>query len=102
MTSSKTKMFQEPEPEIFSTRDISLAATLVTLNFPVIAIDYQIEGTNPRQTGYFQFEPSEEVKEAAGKYWSGQLAVEPKTFMTNIRGLKAQVNGHYDSPHTRF
>ncbi len=95
-------MKNEETQDAFSTRDISLAATLVTLKFNIIGIDYQIEGERQLPVGYFSFEKSSEIKETEKQYWAGELSVEPKTFMTNVRALKAQVNNNYKSPHSNF
>jgi len=93
---------KKEERKIFSSRDIHLAATLVTLRFDLIGVDYQIEGDNARPVGYFSFEDTPEIRQADQHYWRGQLSVEPRTFVTNWRGLKAQVNGTYKNPHTNF
>jgi hypothetical protein len=86
------------ESKIFSTRDLYLAATLVSMRFYVINVDYQLEGSRP--VGYFNFEDSEDLRNAENDYWQGRLAVEPRTFVTNLRGLKAKVNNIYKGPHT--
>lgn len=87
--------------EIFSTRDLSLAATLVTLKFALEGIDYQIEGTKRKPVGYFKFTETQSLKEARQKYMQGLLQVEPKTFVTNMRSLKADVESAFDNPNGR-
>ena len=72
------------ENKIFSTRDLYLAATLVTLKFYLTGIDYQIEGTKNLPIGYFKFESTPEVMEAKAKYMQGLLSVEPKLYITNL------------------
>lgn len=89
------------EENIFSTRDLTEAATLVTLKFPLIGIDYQIEGTKSNPIGYFKFEQSERLREARQKYMQQQISVEPKLFMTNIHALKADVTNAFRNPHQR-
>lgn len=89
------------EDKIFSTRDLTEAATLVTLRFPIVGIDYQIEGTKPNPIGYFKFEASERLREARQKYTQGIISVEPKMFMTNIHSLKAEVTNAMRNPHQR-
>lgn len=84
------------EKKFYVQRDIYLATTLVTLRFPLMAIDYQTEGD--RMVGYFNFEDSPEIREAERKYWQGGLAVEPRTFINNLRGLKAQTSNVYKGP----
>jgi hypothetical protein len=88
------------EPEVFSTRDIYLAATLITLKFQMISVDYQFEGAREMPVGYFQFEKSEELMSAEQGYWRGSLSVEPRAFVTNMRGLKAQTSNSLKSPHS--
>ena len=84
------------EEEVFSTRDLFLATTLITLKFYMVNIDYQIEGDKP--VGYFNFELSEELEKAEKDYWQGRLLVEPRAWTTNFRGLKAQVYNIYKGP----
>jgi len=84
---------------LFSTRDLYLAATLVTLKFYMNGVDFQIEGERSMPVGYFKFEESPELREAEKKFWQGLLAVEPRAFITNMRGLKAQVSNVYKGPH---
>lgn len=84
---------------IFSTRDIYLAATLVTLKFYLTGIDYQIEGDKNLPIGYFKFENNEEIQEAKSRYTQGLLLVEPKSFVTNLKSLKSEIVNIYKNPH---
>lgn len=86
-------------PEIFSTRDLYLAATLVTLKYFLTGIDYQIEGSKNQPIGYFKFEDSPELKETKSRYTQGLLSVEPKTFVTNLNSLKSEIVNMYKNPH---
>lgn len=90
------------EKPVFSTRDIYLATTLVTMRFPMIGVDYQVEGDRNMPVGYFHFEDTSDIREAEGKYWKGSLAIEPRTFITNLRGLKAQVSSVYKNPQSNM
>lgn len=85
--------------EIFSTRDLTMAATLVTLKFPMVGVDYQIDGTQANPVGYFKFEESQDLKDARQKYTQSLISVEPKMFVTNIRSLKAEVTNAFRNPH---
>lgn len=87
------------EQKIFSTRDLYLATTLVTLKFMMIGIDYQVEGSRNRPIGFFKFEDSPRLQDAKAKYGQGLLMVEPKSFVTNLNGLKAEVIGALSNPH---
>lgn len=90
------------QKNIMSTRDLNLATTLMTLRFTMNGIDYQIEGEKQRPVGYFNFEDTIELQDAIKQFWSGDLSVEPRQFMNNLRGLKAQINSFYKSPHNNF
>lgn len=82
---------------MFSTRDLPLAATLVTLKFFMIGIDLQLEGQKNQPVGYFKFEESDALREAKQKYNQGMIAVEPKLFVTNLHALKADVVNQINS-----
>jgi hypothetical protein len=85
--------------KVFSTRDIYLAATLVTLKFYLLGTDFMIEGDKNRPIGYFKFEDTPEIQEIKNKYTQGILLVEPKTFVTNLKSLKSEVSNTQDNPH---
>lgn len=88
----------ETEKELFSTRDLYLASTLVTMGFFMLNVDFQIEGEKRLPVGYFSFEETQELKELVQKYWQGHIQVEPRSYITNLRGLKAQVSNVYNNP----
>ena len=90
---------KETGEDIFSTRDLYLAATLITLKFPMIGVDFAIEGTRSKPVGYFKFEESVPLRDARQKYLSGLLAIEPRAFTTNMHALKAEVVNYFNSPH---
>ena len=89
----------EKEKEIFSTRDLYLAATLVSLKFFLTGIDYQIEGDRNQPIGYFKFEDNPEIQEAKARYTQGLLSIEPKLFVTNLKSLKSEIVNIYKNPH---
>lgn len=97
-----TKETKTNEKEIFSTRDLYLASTLVTLRFFMNGIDFQIEGETRRPVGYFNFEKTEELIGATKKYSQGQLSIEPRLFITNLKSLKSEVNNYYKGPRSSF
>ena len=84
--------------EIFSVRDLTLAAVLLTLKYPVITIDTQIEGYKNQAISYFGFEKTDQILETEKKYWNKQLIVEPMVFMSNLKALKAQTANQYKNP----
>jgi hypothetical protein len=93
---------QNEEQDIFSTRDLTLAATLVTLKFPLEGVDYQIEGTKGNPVGYFKFQESEDLKDARRQFLQSMVQVEPKAFMTNVHALKGHVTNIFKNPHNRI
>jgi len=84
---------------VFSTRDLYLAATLVCLKFYLTGIDYVIEGSKNLPVGYFKFEDSKEIQDARARYTQGLLMVEPKMFVTNLKSLKSEVVNANQNPH---
>ncbi len=90
------------EHKVFSTRDLYLAATLVTKGFFMIGTDYQIEGGKNQPVGYFKFDDSPSLQEAKQKYTQGLLTVEPKAFIGNVRSLKAEVANIFNNPHSEM
>ena len=88
--------------ELFSTRDLYMAATLVTLKFYMSGVDYSIEGSNNQPVGYFRFENNAALHEAKNKYLQGMLTVEPKAFMQNLRALKAEIVNVHRNPLMNF
>jgi len=84
----------------FSTRDLYLASTLVTLKFQLLGINYQIEGIKPRPIGYFDFENTPELCEARRKYNQGLVLVEPKMFISNLQSLKSEVVNMFQNPNS--
>ena len=87
------------DKQIFSTRDLYLAATLVTLRFFMVGIDYMQEGSKNQPVGFFKFEDSALLQEAKQKYTQGLLSVEPKAFVTTMHSLKAEVVNVQNNPH---
>jgi hypothetical protein len=85
----------------FMTRDLYLASTLVTLHFPLLGIDYQIEGIKPKPIGYFKFEESPELHDARSKYNQSMLLVEPKLFISNLQSLKSEVVNMFNNPNSK-
>lgn len=90
------------DAKVFSTRDLTLAATLVSHKFLMVGLDFQVEGTSRKPVGYFKFEQTAELEDTRRKYSQGLLTVEPKMFMTQIHGLKAEVENVYKNPHSNF
>ena len=89
------------ENEIFSTRDLYLAATLVTLKFYLSGIDYMVEGEKNQPIGYFKFEDTPELQKTKSDYTQGLLSIEPKAFVTNLKSLKSEIVNIYKNPHNR-
>jgi hypothetical protein len=92
----------EEEKKEFSTRDLYLASTLVTLHFPMIGIDFQIEGIKPKGIGYFKFEDTIELHNARSQYNQGMITVEPRAYISNLQSLKAEVVNMQNNPMGDF
>ena len=90
---------EENSASIFSTRDLYLASTLVTLHFPLLGVDMQIEGIKPKAIGYFNFETSPELRDACNKYNQGLLLVEPRMYITTLQSLKSHVVNMQQNPN---
>ena len=86
-------------PVIYSTRDLYLAATLVTLKFYLVGIDYQIEGQKNQPIGFFKFEDTPELRDARQKYLQSMLLVEPQDYVQKMHALKAEVQNMSLNPH---
>lgn len=85
--------------QIFSTRDLYLAATLVTLKFYLLGVDYVVEGNKNLPIGYFKFEDTSEIQDIKSRYTQGLLLVEPKLFISNLKSLKSEVSNIQQNPH---
>lgn len=90
----------QAESQIFSTRDLYLASTLVTLGFECLGIDYQVEGIKPKPIGYFRFNNTQELHATRSQYNQSLLRVEPKLFISNLQSLKAEVVNMFQNPNS--
>jgi hypothetical protein len=88
----------ENEP-IFSTRDLYLATSLVSMGFFMLNIDMVHEGHKNQAVGYFKFSDTPELQDARSRYMQGLLLVEPKMFVTNLKSLKSEVVNANQNPH---
>ena len=86
----------------FSTRDIYLATTLVTMDYKITRVDYQIEGAKRQPVGYFNFDNTEELKEDVDKFWQGALRVDPRVLVNNLWSLKSMVMNEYKNPNNQI
>lgn len=91
-------MEEENSRQPFMTRDLYLASTLVTLHFPLLGTDFQIEGTKPKPIGYFKFSNTEELREVCSQYNQGLLLIEPRMFINNLQSLKSTVVNMFNNP----
>lgn len=88
----------EDEPKIFSTRDLYLASTLVTLHYKMLGVDLQIEGIKPRGIGYFKFDDTKELRDTLNDYNQGLILIEPRMYMNNLQSLKSTVVNFQQNP----
>ena len=82
--------------ETFSTCDIVLASTLLTLKFPVLDYEIEYRGSKTNSTTYFLFEDSARFQDAKMKITNKLVTVEPYTFHSNLRMLKSQIRNFQD------
>jgi hypothetical protein len=94
-------MDDQKERQPFMTRDLYLASTLVTLHFPLLGIDYQIEGIKPKPIGYFKFEDTPQLHSTRNDYNQSLLLVEPKLFISNLQSLKSEVVNMFENPKSK-
>jgi len=92
----------EKDIKQFSTKDLYLASTLITLGHEMDGIDFQIEGLKQKPIGYFLFQETDDLINTIRLFWQGKLTIEPRQFMTNLWSLKSQIETVYRSPHTNF
>lgn len=90
---------RNPDENIYSTRDLYLASTLITLKFFNVGIDYQIEGVKNQPIGYFKFEDTPALRDARQKYMQGLILVDPREFVQNMHMLKSEVQNMTLNPH---
>ena len=89
----------ETVQQIFSTRDIYLASTLITLGFFMCGVDVMQEGDKNQKVGWFKFHDSEELQEAKSKYQQSLLRIDPKLFITSMHSLKSEISNIFNNPH---
>lgn len=70
---------------MWKTRDIYLAATLITLNYPIKRI------TTSDGKAYFWFEKSDQISVAKKLFWEERHRVEPRRLLNNLKGLKGRI-----------
>ena len=74
------------ENEKFNTSDLALAATLVELGYSL----EQLDRANPRRVS-FVFADSVALSAAVNEYWYDQLSVNPRTYFSSLKNLKARL-----------
>ena len=93
---------ENKENKNFSSRDIYLASTLITLKYEMVNVSYQVEGERRNPIGYFEFEKTEELENTVNDFWQGKVRVDPREFMTNMWGLKSMVTNVYKNPNSEI
>ena len=99
---AKFKDERDEAKKTFSTRDLYLASTLVTLQFVLMGTDFQVEGVKPKPIGYFNFEDSPALRDAILQYNQGMIMVEPRMFINNLQSLKAIVTNMFQNPNSKY
>ncbi len=70
----------------FSTYDIFLCSTLVTLGFKIEALD-----KHNKQRVEFCFNRGQQLDEAVQMYWAREVRLEPQAFAANLKSLKNRI-----------
>lgn len=81
----------EKDPNVFLTSDLPLITSLVSLRVNYTAIDT----SNPSRA-IFAFSNSDNLKTIVSKFWKGELIVEPKSFCSVQRELKARIRNEVE------
>ena len=84
--------------EEYVTRDLHLAAALVTSGLGLDGVDVQQEGSDQKRIGYFRFASSDELKAAIRSYQAGNSLVEPRAYSANVKSLKSAVGSTVRAP----
>jgi hypothetical protein len=92
----------QQDSEHYTTCDINLATTLITLKYLMEGVDYAYEGEKNRPTAFFKFTNSEDLDRTVMEYGQGRLAVEPKMFMSNYRYIRAYITEKFRNPNNDF
>lgn len=79
--------------DVFSTKDIGLAASLCSFQHSVLRLDLQFEGKKVSPVGYFKFERTPDLEKLVTSYNMGNLLVKPQDYHAALRNLKSLVAG---------
>lgn len=71
----------------YSTHDLALASTLVTLGFQLTCIDK----SEYSQRASFIFNQTNDLIETVQLYWAKQLQIEPRAYFEAMRLIKARL-----------
>ena len=70
----------------FSTFDMGLATTLITLKYELVKLDK----TNPKKIR-FVFKEEETIEQRMLEYWKDEISVSALTFFNNLKTLKNRI-----------
>lgn len=70
----------------FSTFDMGLATTLITLKYELIKLDK----TNPKKIR-FVFKEEETIEQRMIEYWKDEISVSALSFFNNLKTLKNRI-----------
>ena len=70
----------------FSTFDLGLATTLLTLKYELIKLDK----TNPKKVR-FVFKETKDIEQTMLNYWNDEITVPALTFFNNQKNLKNRI-----------
>lgn len=72
--------------DLYTTNDLSLAATLVAWGFQMLDMD-----KSNYKKALFVFENNENLSESIRSYWDNSKPVLPKILLGNLKDLKSQI-----------
>lgn len=75
------------EKDYYKTSDLSLASALISLGYPIEAI----ERNNPSERATFLIKRDDELDNLIQLYFTGQLRVEPLSYFNNLKNLKTRL-----------
>lgn len=72
--------------ELYTTTDLALSA-MISLYYPLDSVDW----TEDPHKAKFLFKKDEQLDQLVASYWRGELRVNPQTYFTALKNIKAQL-----------
>lgn len=75
-----------PQNQLFSSFDLGLASSLVSLNFELVELDK----SNPKKV-QFKFKRADGIDQTVNDYWADNLPINARTLFDNQKMLKNRI-----------